>query len=168
MLGRVGKETAVEKRGWRLLFGRVKAEAKAIASTQGFLPLSALRRLDAHPRLPLISCPALPAHLLLSLSPQERFEEKYAAGVAPRVAEEAALSRFQADEARRRHVEASAKHSGDALEQHCAVSGGGWAALLPSAWLLAQSLVLPASPITLALLIACSPLFGHLFTSIPS
>ncbi|KAI3426052.1 hypothetical protein D9Q98_008020 [Chlorella vulgaris] len=52
---------------------------------------------------------------------QERFEEKYAAGVAPRVAEEAALSRFQADEARRRHVEASAKHSGDALEQHCAV-----------------------------------------------
>ena len=53
---------------------------------------------------------------------QERFEEKYAASVAPRVAEEAAVTRYQQEEARRRHLEASARHSGDAQEQHCAVS----------------------------------------------
>ena len=34
---------------------------------------------------------------------QERFEEKYAASVAPRVAEEAAVTRYQQEEARRRH-----------------------------------------------------------------
>lgn len=51
---------------------------------------------------------------------QERFEERYAQAVSPKVAEEAAISRMQHEEAARRHLEASGR-STDALEQHCAV-----------------------------------------------
>ncbi|KAL4435221.1 hypothetical protein ABPG77_001903 [Micractinium sp. CCAP 211/92] len=51
---------------------------------------------------------------------QERFEERYAQVVSPKVAEEAAISRMQHEEAARRHLEASGRNT-DALEQHCAV-----------------------------------------------
>ncbi len=53
---------------------------------------------------------------------QERFEERYAQFVSPKVAEEAAISRMQHEEAARRHLEASGRNT-DALEQHCAVGG---------------------------------------------
>ncbi|KAL4436667.1 hypothetical protein ABPG75_003806 [Micractinium tetrahymenae] len=51
---------------------------------------------------------------------QERFEERYAQAVSPKVAEEAAISRMQHEEAARRHLEASGR-STEVLEQHCAV-----------------------------------------------
>ena len=41
--------------------------------------------------------------------------------MAPRVAEEAAVTRMQQEEARRRYVEVTTRDTGDALEQHCAV-----------------------------------------------
>lgn len=56
-------------------------------------------------------------------APQERFEERYSATVSARVAEEAALARHQQEEARRRHAEAGARGSTEALEQYCSVRG---------------------------------------------
>lgn len=51
---------------------------------------------------------------------QERFEERYAQAVSPKVAEEAAISGMEHEAAARRHLEASGR-STDALEQHCTV-----------------------------------------------
>ncbi len=58
-------------------------------------------------------------------APQERFEERYSATVSARVAEEAALARHQQEEARRRHAEAGARGSTEALEQYCSVRAWG-------------------------------------------